>query len=111
MAGAFYYGSIEKAFVEYFEIPLRTVEDWEAGRRKPPEYIPRLLDYRIRIEFEKIVGLTASTEINDKRNVNVVIDTEGNKKEKHKKDAAFGWYRYESRFALPVYGQDNEIYL
>lgn len=33
----------------------------------------------------------------------------GNEKEKHKKDAAFGWYRYESRFALTVYGENNEI--
>ena len=24
-------------------------------------------------------------------------------------DAANGWYRYESRFALPVYGEDGEI--
>lgn len=69
-------GMNRKAFAEYFEIPLRTVEDWEAGRRKPPEYIPRLLDYRIRIEFEKIVDLTANIEIDDKRNVNVVSDTD-----------------------------------
>ena len=28
---------------------------------------------------------------------------EGNRKEKHKADALFGWYRYNIRFALPVY--------
>ncbi len=33
---------------------------------------------------------------------------EGNKKEKHKKDAAFGWYRYDTRFALPVYEESGE---
>lgn len=32
-----------------------------------------------------------------------------NFKEKHKKDAKYGWYRYESRFALPVFGDDGEI--
>lgn len=32
-----------------------------------------------------------------------------NFKEKHKKDAKFGWYRYESRFALPVLGEDGEV--
>ncbi len=32
-----------------------------------------------------------------------------NFKEKHKRDAKFGWYRYESRFALPVFGEDGEI--
>ena len=32
-----------------------------------------------------------------------------NKKDKHSIDAANGWYRYESRFALPVYGSSGEI--
>ena len=31
-------------------IPLRTIEDWEAGRRKPPEYIPRLIEYQLKYE-------------------------------------------------------------
>lgn len=26
-------------------IPLRTIEDWEAGKRNPPEYVVRLLDF------------------------------------------------------------------
>ena len=30
-----------------------------------------------------------------------------NKKEKHNKDAKFGWYRYDVRFAIPVY--DNNM--
>ena len=32
-----------------------------------------------------------------------------NTKEKHSKDAKFGWYRYDSRFALPVYKESGEI--
>lgn len=32
-----------------------------------------------------------------------------NIKGKHNKDAKYGWYRYESRFALPVFGIDEEI--
>ena len=32
-----------------------------------------------------------------------------NKKLKHEIDGANGWYRYNSRFALPVYGSNNEI--
>jgi len=34
---------------------------------------------------------------------------EENRKEKHDKDARFGWYSYDSRFALPVFGQNGEI--
>lgn len=32
-----------------------------------------------------------------------------NSKEKHKKDAKYGWYRYGSRFALPVFDENGEI--
>lgn len=32
-----------------------------------------------------------------------------NFKEKHNKDAKYGWFRYKSRFALPVFGEDGEI--
>ena len=32
-----------------------------------------------------------------------------NSKEKHNKDAKLGWYRYNSRFALPVYDEEGEI--
>ncbi len=28
---------------------------------------------------------------------------------KHKRDAKNGWYRYNSRFALPVYGDKGEL--
>ncbi|SCP98012.1 helix-turn-helix domain-containing protein [Anaerobium acetethylicum] len=43
-------GLNRKEFAEHFGIPLRTVEDWEAGKRKPPEYIPRLIEYQIKNE-------------------------------------------------------------
>ena len=39
-----------KAFSEHTGIPVRTLEDWEAGRRKPPEYIPRLISYQLKYE-------------------------------------------------------------
>ena len=32
-----------------------------------------------------------------------------NKSDKHKRDAKFGWYRYDSRFALPVYAENGEL--
>ena len=32
-----------------------------------------------------------------------------NSKAKHKKDAKYGWYKYESRFALPVFAGDGEV--
>ena len=37
-----------KEFCQKFGIPLRTMEEWETGRRIPPEYIPRMLAYYTR---------------------------------------------------------------
>ena len=37
-------------FAEYFAIPVRTIQEWEHDRRTPPEYLIRLLEYRLRIE-------------------------------------------------------------
>lgn len=43
-------GLNRKDFSAYIGIPLRTIEDWEAGRRTPPEYIPRLISYQLKYE-------------------------------------------------------------
>ena len=43
-------GLNRKDFSIHVGIPLRTIEDWEAGRRKPPEYIPRLIMYQLKYE-------------------------------------------------------------
>lgn len=39
-----------KEFSEHTGIPVRTLEDWEASRRTPPEYIPRLIWYQLKYE-------------------------------------------------------------
>ena len=43
-------GMNRREFSEYTGIPIRTLEDWEAGRRTPPEYVPRLLAYMLKYE-------------------------------------------------------------
>ena len=43
-------GMTRKAFSEHTGIPVRTLEDWEAGRRTPPAYIPRLIAYQLKYE-------------------------------------------------------------
>ena len=43
-------GMNRKEFSEHTGIPIRTLEDWEAGRRTPPEYVPRLLVYMLKYE-------------------------------------------------------------
>lgn len=43
-------GMTQQAFSGYFGIPKRTIEDWEAGRRKPAEYIEKLIEYKLKHE-------------------------------------------------------------
>ncbi|MBR3807276.1 MAG: helix-turn-helix domain-containing protein [Lachnospiraceae bacterium] len=43
-------GMNRREFSEYMDIPLRTLEEWEAGRRKMPDYVLRLIAYQIRME-------------------------------------------------------------
>jgi len=37
-------------FANYFNIPYRTLQDWELGNRRIPEYLLRLMEYKIRME-------------------------------------------------------------
>ena len=39
-----------REFSENIGIPVRTLEDWEAARRTPSEYIPKLIAYQLKYE-------------------------------------------------------------
>lgn len=43
-------GMNRKEFCDYFQIPYRTVTEWERDNRHAPEYVVRLLEYYIRME-------------------------------------------------------------
>ena len=43
-------GLSRKEFSIHTGIPVRTVEDWEGGRRTPPDYIPKLISYQFKYE-------------------------------------------------------------
>ena len=43
-------GMTRKEFSQHTGIPVRTLEDWEASRRIPREYIPRLIAYQLKYE-------------------------------------------------------------
>lgn len=40
----------QKQFAGYFGIPTRTVEDWERGLRHMPDYLLRLIVYKMETE-------------------------------------------------------------
>lgn len=43
-------GMNRREFAEYFGIPYRTMQDWELGNRKVPEYLLRLMAYKVSME-------------------------------------------------------------
>ena len=43
-------GMNRKQFCEYFQIPYRTMTDWELGNRTMPDYLLRLMAYKVKIE-------------------------------------------------------------
>lgn len=49
-------GMNRKSFCEYFQIPYRTVTEWERGNRNAPEYVLRMMEYVIRMEKLGVIG-------------------------------------------------------
>jgi DNA-binding transcriptional regulator YiaG len=43
-------GMTRKEFCDYFNIPYRTMTEWERDNRHAPEYVLRLLEYYIQME-------------------------------------------------------------
>ena len=56
-------GMNRKEFSEHTGIPVRTLEDWEAGRRTPPEYIPRLIAYQLK--YEELLRKLSERDLDD----------------------------------------------
>lgn len=67
-------GLSRRKFADLFGIPIRTVEDWETGKRKMPDYLLRLMTYKIKLE-------NSANDINSKKpqNVSIIFDAEGQK--------------------------------
>lgn len=46
-------GMTQKQFADYFEIPHRTLQNWEGNINKCPEYLLKLMQYKL--ENENII--------------------------------------------------------
>lgn len=63
----------------------------------------------------KLKGTLAKAKANAVRGILEMIEIAGNKRfkenlaQKHGSNAKFGWYRYDSRFAMPILGENGEI--
>jgi len=43
-------GMTQKVFREYFKIPKSTIEQWDMGMRKTPEWVLDLIEYKLKNE-------------------------------------------------------------
>ena len=43
-------GMNRREYAEYFEIPYRTIQSWELGDRECPEYLLKLMYYKLQKE-------------------------------------------------------------
>lgn len=97
-----------KRFVGEFYKIADTEDIIYIGSDLPDEYANSNYTYRLR-------GASAKAKANAVQGLPEIIEIaegkkfEANLKSKHSKDAQFGWYRYESRFALPVFDDNGEI--
>lgn len=69
-------GLNRKEFALKYEIPYPTITDWEIGNRRIPEYLLRLLAYKVRVEKESF-RLIDSNKMKGKGNLLVSELTKG----------------------------------
>ena len=92
---------------DVYEI-ISTEDSIYIGSDLPNEYTGSNYTYSLK-------GAAAKAKANAAQGIPEMIEiAEGkhfreNNEEKHNRNAKFGWYRYDSRFALPVYGSDGEV--
>lgn len=62
-------GDTQSEFAARYNIPFRTIQNWEAGVRKPPEYIMNLLESRIKSDLANRRTVTLPEYDPKKRNL------------------------------------------
>lgn len=70
-------GMSQSAFAKFFDIPVRTLQDWEQERRVPPPYVPGMM---LRILKHEFVGKS-------KKRTDKGADNSANQGEKVRKGA------------------------
>ena len=46
-------GLSQVKFSKKYNVPVRTLQDWEAGKSNPPPYVIELLEFKIMQDFQK----------------------------------------------------------
>lgn len=78
------------------------------GNDLPNEYTGSVYTYRLKGAAAKAKA-NATQGLPEMLKIAVGRHFRENNNEKHYRNAALGWYRYDSRFALPVYGEKGKL--
>ncbi len=62
-------GDTQSEFAARYNIPFRTIQNWETGLRKPPEYIVQLLEHRVQADLVNRRTITLPKYDPQKRNL------------------------------------------
>lgn len=102
---------VEKYLEDYVGELYQVAETQEAiyiGKEMPGEYAGSRYTFSLK-------GANAKAKANAAQGIPELIciasgkKHKENEKEKHRVDAKYGWYRYDSGFALPVYDEEHQI--
>ncbi len=92
---------------EFYEI-ISTGDVIYFGRDLPDEYTGSLNTYNLKGTIAKAKA-NAAQALPEMIEIATSKHFRENNKEKHIKDAAKGWYRFNSRFALPVFSDSGDV--
>lgn len=97
-----------KKYIDDIYYVTETEDEIYIGKDLPSEYTGSKYT-------KKLKGANAKAKANATQGISQMIEIatnkrhEVNRKEKHNRDAQYGWYRYDTRFALPIFDEIGEI--
>jgi transcriptional regulator with XRE-family HTH domain len=47
-------GMTQHEFADYFDIPFRSIQNWEGGQRNAPDYVTKLIEYKLLKEVTNV---------------------------------------------------------
>ena len=78
------------------------------GGKLPEEYTGSIYTKNLKGTLAKAKA-NASQGLGEMIEIGIGKRYQENKKSKHSRDAKYGWYRYDTRFGLPVYDEEGEV--
>lgn len=95
-----------KEFSDYFNIPYRTVQNWDSGVRECPEYLLELMEYKLNNESKGVETMTKERQIE----ILMMDRCTSSEAERHLKRGATIFTDFEEYFEeyMKEWGMDEE---